>query len=234
MLNIKNLFAKKVHRSGDLLTIKEIDRLIKNRMVITDKEFTNGYNLIKKYPRSVSILGSARFKSDNIYYQQAESLGRRIVQELKYAVVTGGGPGIMEAANKGAYEAGGVSIGFAIKLPKEQATNIYLTEHVEFEYFFSRKTLLFFSAETYIYYPGGFGTMDELFEIVTLIQTSEIPKVPVILVGREFWTPLLKLIDDKLYHDEHTINLEDENIYKIVDSEDEIIQIIKNAPFRQE
>ncbi len=233
-MNIKNLFFKRERKEGEPLTIKEIDRLIKNRMVIADKEFTNGYNLIKKYPRSVSVLGSARFKPDNVYYKQAESLCRRIANELNYAVVTGGGPGIMEAANKGAYEAGGKSIGFAIKLPKEQATNAYLTEHVEFEYFFSRKTLLFFSAETYIYYPGGFGTMDELFEIVTLIQTGEIPKVPVVLVGREFWTPLLKLIDDKLYHDEHTINLDDENIYKIVDSEDEIIQIIKNAPFRQE
>lgn len=233
-MNIKSFFTKKENKTSELLTIKEIDRLIKNRMVITDKEFTNGYNLIKKYPRSVSILGSARFRPDNIYYQQAESLGRRIVKDLNYAVVTGGGPGIMEAANKGAYEAGGKSIGFAIKLPKEQMTNKYLTEHVEFEYFFSRKTLLFFSAETYIYYPGGFGTLDELFEIVTLIQTEEIPKVPVILVGKDFWQPILDLIKDKLFEEEKTINLEDTYIYKIVDTEDEIMEIIKNAPFRQE
>jgi hypothetical protein len=107
----------------------------------------------------------------------------------------------MEAANRGAFEAGGVSLGFTIKLPKEQLDNPYLTDHVDFEYFFSRKTLLFFSAETYIYYPGGFGTMDELFEITTLIQTNKIPKTPVILVGREFWTPFLKLIDEKLYRE---------------------------------
>ncbi|OHA45918.1 MAG: Rossman fold protein, TIGR00730 family [Candidatus Taylorbacteria bacterium RIFOXYD2_FULL_36_9] len=233
-MNIKNLFLKKDRKPGEPLTIKEMERLIKNRMNVTNKEFEAGYNLIKKYPRSVSILGSARFTSDNIYYKQAESLGKRIVKELNYTVVTGGGPGIMEAANKGAYEAGGKSLGFAIKLPKEQIVNKYLTEYVEFEYFFSRKTLLFFSAETYVYYPGGFGTMDELFEILTLIQTGEIPRVPVILVGHEFWQPLLDLIKEELLEDEQTIDLQDTNIYKIVDSEDEILSIIKNAPFRQE
>jgi uncharacterized protein (TIGR00730 family) len=225
---------RKAKRIGEPLTIKEMDQIIKSRTRVANKEFAHGYNLIKKYPRSVSILGSARFKPDNPYYQKAESLARRIVKELNYAVVTGGGPGIMEAANKGAYEAGGQSIGFAIKLPKEQAVNKYLTDCVEFEYFFSRKTLLFFSAETYIYYPGGFGTMDELFEILTLIQTKEIPPVPVVLVGRDFWQPLLDLIKEELLEDEKTIDLKDTYIYKIVDSEDEIIEIIKKAPFRQE
>jgi len=233
-MNIKNLFKRQIHKIGGPLTIKEIDKLIRNRMNITDKEFTQGFNLIKKYPRSVSIMGSARFKPDNLYYKQAESLGRRIVKELDYAVVTGGGPGIMEAANKGAFEAGGKSLGFAIKLPKEQITNKYLTEHVEFEYFFSRKTLLFFSAETYIYFPGGFGTMDELFEILTLTQTGEIPKVPVVLVGSDFWQPIMDMIKEELLIDEKTINLKDTYIYKIVDSEDEIIDIIRKAPLRQD
>jgi uncharacterized protein (TIGR00730 family) len=233
-MKIKNLFARKIEKINGPLTIKELDRLIKNRKKITDREFSLGYDLIKKYPHSVSILGSARFTPENPYYKQAESLGRRIVQELKYTVVTGAGPGIMEAANKGAFEAGGQSIGFAIKLPEEQEVNPYLTEFVEFEYFFSRKTILFFSAETYVYYPGGFGTMDELFEILTLIQTGEIPKTPVILVGRDFWQPLLNLIEQELLKDEKTISPEDTLIYKIVDSEDEIIKIIKNAPFRQE
>jgi len=233
-MNIFNLFKKKVVKPSAPLTIDELSQLIINRLYTANDEFIRGYELIKKYPRSVSILGSARFKPDNIYYKQAESLAARIVRELNYAVVTGAGPGIMEAANKGAFQAGGKSLGFAIKLPNEQKVNDYLTEYVEFEYFFSRKTLLFFSAETYIYYPGGFGTMDELFEILTLIQTKEIPRVPVILVGREFWTPLLKLIDDTLYHEANTINLEDQSIYKIVDNEEEIIEIIRNAPFRQE
>jgi uncharacterized protein (TIGR00730 family) len=232
-MKILNIFKKQEIKPASPLNIKDIATIIKKRKKTVDQEFKVGYELILKHPQSVSILGSARFKEDNIYYKQARSLASRIVKELNYAVVTGGGPGIMEAANRGAYEAGGVSLGFSIKLPQEQKNNPYLTDYVEFEYFFSRKTLLFFSAETYIYYPGGFGTMDELFEILTLIQTNKIPKTPVILVGRDFWTPLLKLIDDKLYHDTNAINLTDEDIYKIVDSEDEIIQIIKNAPLRQ-
>ena len=233
-MNILNFFKKQKKELTAPLTIKDIDDIINRRTKTADEEFKAGYNLIKKYPRSVSILGSARFKEDSIYYKQAKSLAARIATELKYAVVTGGGPGIMEAANRGAFEAGGVSLGFSIKLPKEQKNNPYLTDFVEFEYFFSRKTLLFFSAEAYVYYPGGFGTMDELFEILTLIQTKKIPSTPVILVGREFWTPLLRLIDEDLYRANNTINLEDENIYKIVESEDEIMEIIKNAPFREE
>jgi uncharacterized protein (TIGR00730 family) len=233
-MKITNIFKRKVSKViNEPMAMNELDKIIKSRMSIMDKEFMRGYNLIKKYPRSVSILGSARFTPDNIYYKQAESLARRIVKELNYAVVTGAGPGIMEAANKGAYEAGGMSLGIAIKLPREQVTNKYLTECAEFEYFFSRKTILFFSAETYIYYPGGYGTMDELFEILTLSQTGEIPPVPVVLVGREFWQPIVDAIGSELLA-EKTIDKKDTLIYKIVDSEDEIIEIIKNAPFRQE
>jgi uncharacterized protein (TIGR00730 family) len=232
-MNIKDFFLKKTPVVEGPLTLKQLDKVFQKMINTSDKEFAHGYNLIKKYPRSVSILGSARFNEENIYYKHARSLAGRIAKELKYTVVTGGGPGIMEAANRGAFEAGGVSLGFTIKLPREQLDNSYLTDHADFEYFFSRKTLLFFSAETYIYYPGGFGTMDELFEIVTLIQTKKIPATPVILVGSEFWTPLTKLIDEKLCKEMNAIDLADENIYKIVDSEDEIIEIIRKAPFRQ-
>jgi uncharacterized protein (TIGR00730 family) len=233
-MNFKNIFFKREKKTDEPLTLRELRKVIKRKMTAVDNEFNAGYRLIEKYPRSVSILGSARLKPGTPYYLQAEALGRRIVQELNYAVVTGGGPGIMEAANKGAFEAGGKSIGFGIKLPQEQLPNPYLTEYVEFEYFFSRKTLLFFSAETYIYYPGGFGTMDELFEILTLIQTGKIPAVPVVLIGRDFWEPLLKTIEQELLNDEHTIDLADTKIYKIVDSEDEVIDIIKKAPFRKD
>jgi len=245
-MNLKKIFSKKNCGENDLeikhgnridagpVTRKKMEELIKRREKISGKEFDEGYNLIKKYPRSVSILGSARFGKDNKYYKHAESLSRRIVKELGYAVVTGGGPGIMEAANKGAYEADGASLGFVIKLPKEQKINDYLTDYVIFEYFFSRKTLLFFAAESYVYYPGGFGTFDELFEILTLIQTHKINKTPVILVGKEFWIPFLELFKEKLALVNHTINIEDTKIYKIVDSEDEIIDIIKKAPYRQE
>ena len=214
--------------------LKKIEEIIKKREEISGKEFNRGYNLIKKYPLSVSILGSARFKEGHEYYKKAQSLAYKIAKELKYAVVTGGGPGIMEAANRGAYEAGGASLGFSIKLPNEQSSNKYLTESVEFEYFSSRKTLIFFAAEAYIYFPGGFGTFDELFEVLTLIQTKKIPKTPVILVCREFWTPFLNLFKEKLALETKTIDIADTEIYKIVDSEDEIINIIKKAPYKEE
>ncbi|MFH1455257.1 MAG: TIGR00730 family Rossman fold protein [bacterium] len=237
----KNLFSKndKDIRHGNqieagTLTRKKMEEIIKKRKQISGMELEKGYDLIKKYPRSVSILGSARFKEDNIYYKKAQSLSYRIVKELGYAVITGGGPGIMEAASKGAYEAKGASIGFVIKLPKEQSVNQYLTEYVEFEYFFGRKTLLYFATETYIYFPGGFGTFDELFEIITLIQTKKINGAPVILVGKEFWTPFLDLIKQKLAIENNTIDMIDTEIYKMIDSEDEIIDIIKKAPYREE
>ncbi len=222
------------HIDASIATRKRMEDIIKKREEISGKEFEKGYNLIKKYPRSVSILGSARFGENSVYYEKAESLAAKIVKELKYAVVTGGGPGIMEAANKGAYEAGGVSLGFVIKLPKEQAVNKYMTDYVEFEYFSSRKTLLFFAAEAYIYFPGGFGTLDELFEILTLIQVRKITDTPVILVGKDFWTPFLELFKQKLALENNTIDMADTEIYKIVDSEDEIIEIIKKAPYKEE
>ena len=245
-MNFKNLFSKNNKKKkvweykhgfqidASPITRKKMEEIIKKREKISGAEFDKGYNLIKNYPRSVSILGSARFTPDNQYYKKAESLARRIVKELNYTVVTGGGPGIMEAANKGAYEAGGVSLGFAIKLSREQAVNKYLTDHVEFEYFFSRKTLLFFAAESYVYYPGGFGTLDELLEIIALIQTNKINRTPVILVGKEFWTPFANLFKQKLAIENKTIDMADMEIFTIVDSEDEIIEIIKNAPYREE
>lgn len=243
MISLKNLFSKKEeiaeikhgnHIDAGTVTRKHMEQIIRRREKITGEEFDRGYNLIKKYPRSVSILGSARFKEDHPYYKKARDLAYKIVKETGYAVVTGGGPGIMEAANRGAFEAEGTSIGFTIKLPVEQSTNKYVTDYVEFEYFFSRKTLLFFAAETYIYFPGGFGTLDELLEVLTLIQTKKITKTPIILVGKDFWTPFLKLFKEKLDVETHTINPEDMDLFKIVDNEDEIIEIIKNAPYREE
>jgi len=246
-MKLKNLFSKKDMGNADAreiirgnrieagpLTIADMERVIKNRESVALAELDRGYQLIKKYPRTVSILGSARFAPTDKYYKHAESVARRIVTELKYAIVTGGGPGIMEAANKGAYEANGVSIGFTIQLPKEQKTNPYVNASADFKYFFNRQTLLFFAAEAYIYYPGGFGTFDELFSLVTSIQTKKIQRTPVILVGSEFWMPFMKVIKQKLFVENSTIGEEDMSIYTVVDSEDEIINIIKKAPYRQE
>lgn len=235
-MKILNMFAKKKVaekiNNGEKFTVKSLDAIAQNKSDTMTKEFKNGYNMVMKYPRSVSILGSAILTSENEWYKKAESLGARIAKELKYAVVTGGGPGIMEAANKGAYEAGGNSVGYAIRLPNEQYVNKYLTDHVTFDYFFTRKTMIYCSAEAYIYFPGGFGTMDELFEILTLIKTGKMPQAPVILVGKDFWEPLLKFIENELYEDYRVIPKDFMEIYKIVDNDDEILSIIKNAPLR--
>ncbi|MEK9185115.1 MAG: TIGR00730 family Rossman fold protein, partial [Patescibacteria group bacterium] len=171
-------------------TIDDFDKAAKKRIAEIDDEFRRGFSFIKNYKKSVSFFGSARADESSDNYKFAYKLAKRISEELKYAVVTGGGPGIMEAGNRGAYDANGDSLGITIKLPNEQATNKYVQKSEDFYYFFVRKVLLSFSAEAYIFFPGGFGTLDEFFEILTLVQTHKIPSVPIILVGKEFWTPL--------------------------------------------
>lgn len=216
------------------MTLQKVEEAIKKRMAIINQEFSSGFELVKNYPRSVTFFGSSRFSEDNEYFKQATELSRRIVNDLGYAIVSGGGPGIMEAANKGAFEAGGDSLGLIIKLPVEFKGNRYLTDFREFSFFFSRKVMLSFSAETYIFFPGGFGTMDELFEIITLVQTKKIPRVPIVLIGRKHWEKVDQFIKDALFKEINAIDEEDMDIYKITDSEDEVIDIIKNAPLRKE
>lgn len=216
------------------MTLQKVEEAINKRMAIINEEFASGFELVKNYPRSVTFFGSSRFSEDNEYFKQAVNLSERIVKDLNYAVVSGGGPGIMEAANKGAYGAGGNSLGLIIKLPAEFMANKYLTDFREFSFFFSRKVMLSFSAETYIFFPGGFGTMDELFEILTLVQTKKIPRVPIILVGKKHWNKVDEFIKETLFKEINAIDKEDMDIYKITDSEDEIIEIVKNAPLRKE
>jgi len=195
-----------------------------------NEEFRKGLAFIKQYPRSVTFYGSARFDEESELYKKARNMAYRISKELGYAIVTGGGPGIMEAANRGAYDAGGVSLGLNIELPKEQRVNPYVKESVEFYYFFSRKVALSFSANAYIFFPGGFGTMDEFSEILELVQTGKIPRVPIILVDSAFWRPLDMYFRNTFLNEYKTINTEDTELYKITDDEDEIIKIVVNAP----
>lgn len=216
------------------MTLEKVEEAIKKRMVIINDEFASGFELVKNYPRSVTFFGSSRFTEDNEYFKRAAELSGRIVKELNYAIVSGGGPGIMEAANKGAFEAGGDSLGLIIKLPAEFMANKYLTDFREFSFFFSRKVMLSFSAETYIFFPGGFGTMDELFELLTLVQTKKIPKVPIILVGKKHWDKVDEFMRETLLKEINAVDEDDMSIYKIVDSNDEIIEIIKKAPLRKE
>jgi len=211
------------------MTRAEVEESAQKRIAAIQKEFTEGFDFIKNYSKSVTFFGSARFTEENEHYKKARSVAKRIVEELDYTVVTGGGPGVMEAANRGAQEAGGDSIGISIELPHEQATNPYVTDFLEFHYFFTRKVCLTFSAEAYLYFPGGFGTMDEFFEIITLIQTHKIQKVPIILVGNDYWGKLESMIKENLL-ERDTIDQEDLDLYTITEDEDEIIEIIKKAP----
>jgi len=200
-----------------------------------DEEFRNGLAHIKKYPKSVTFFGSARLNESNKYYKKAQSLARKISCE-GYSVITGGGPGIMEAGNRGAYEASctGASIGYNIELPFEQNLNQFTDDHFSFYYFFSRKVAMTFSAEAYVYFPGGFGTMDELFEILTLVQTEKIEPVPIILVGNEFFGAMDDFIKTTLLETYKTIDAEDRNLYTITEDGDQILEIIRNAPMRKE
>lgn len=213
-------------------TTGDVEKVIDTTVTIMDKELRDGLKFMSKFPKSVSFFGSARFTPEHPYYQKTKHMAKRIVSELGYAVVTGGGGGIMDAANHGAYEGGGNSLGILIRLPKEQKTNPYLTDYMEFNYFYSRKLCLYYSAEAYILFPGGFGTMDEFFEIVTLIQTKKIPKVPVILFGKEYWNGVVGMIKKNLLEDNKAINADDLNIFKITEDENEILEIVRKAPLR--
>jgi uncharacterized protein (TIGR00730 family) len=194
------------------------------------REFADGFEFLAKYPKSVTIFGSSLVSRDSDDYKKAEELGGRIVRDIGYAVVTGGGPGTMEAANKGAYDAGGVSLGLNISLPHERTTNAYATHSIKFTYFFTRKTMLSFAAEAYVFFPGGFGTFDELFSILTLIQTGKIPRVPIILFDSAYWNPLKDFMEKEMLKDHGAIEPRDLKIFEITDSIDRAMEIIKKAP----
>lgn len=213
------------------LNLQRLDEAINDRLDVIEKEFTNGLNFIKNCSKSVTVFGSARTLENEKDYIVAREFGSRVVKDLDYAVITGGAGGIMEAANRGAHEVGGRSIGINIKLPHEQVTNPYLTDSMEFEYFFARKVTMSFSAEAYVYFPGGFGTLDELFEILTLIQTQKIDPTPIILFGKKYWKGLDKYIKKHLEKGEK-ISVGDRDLYYITDNIDEAIDIIRKAPIR--
>ncbi len=196
------------------------------------EEFHNGISIINKFNPSVTFYGSARIQEDHPYYQKVRKLSSRIATELGYAVLSGGGPGIMEAANRGAFEAGGRSVGLTIKLPNEQINNPYITDQISFNFFFTRQSTMSYSTEVCVFCPGGFGTLNELFEILTLQQTHKIGHFPIILFGSEFWNPIDKTIKEILLEKYQTINEIDLDLYIIKDDEDEIIEIIKNSKIR--
>lgn len=190
-------------------------------------EFVEGFEKMAKIGPCVSIFGSARTKPDNPYYLLAEEIALKLTKE-GYGIISGGGPGIMEAANKGAKSGGGKSVGLNIRLPFEQSGNIYIDpdKSLVFDYFFVRKTIFLKYSQGFVAMPGGFGTLDELFEALTLVQTSKIAHFPVVLVGSSYWGGLLDWIKQTLLEKEKNISPGDMDLFHVVDTADEAVRII--------
>lgn len=192
-------------------------------------EFVNGYETMARIGPCVSIFGSARTKPDHPAYQLAQDIAFKI-SKAGYGVITGGGPGIMEAGNKGAHLGGGTSVGLNIELPFEQRFNQYIDKdkNLNFDYFFVRKVMFVKYSQGFVIMPGGFGTLDEMFEAITLIQTKKIAKFPIILVGSTFWGGLIDWIKDTVLEKYHNISPDDLNLFKVVDSADEVVEVLDN------
>lgn len=192
-------------------------------------EFVEGYEKMNRIGPCVSIFGSARTPADNKYYLIAEEIARKLALE-GYGIISGGGPGVMEAANKGAHSVGGASVGLNIDLPMEQGANPYIDmdKLLNFRYFFVRKVMFVKYAQAFVLLPGGFGTLDEMFECLTLVQTKKIEKIPIILYGSEFWGGLLDWIGSTMRDKAKNISPNDLDYLKLVDSPDEVVQIIRD------
>ena len=190
-------------------------------------EFVEGFETMAKIGPCVSIFGSARTNKDSTHYHLAEEIAFKLTQK-GYGVITGGGPGIMEAANKGAKKGKGKSVGLNIELPFEQSSNTYIDNDklINFDYFFVRKVMFVKYAQGFIVLPGGVGTLDELFEAITLIQTKKIGKFPIVLVGKNYWSGLIEWIKEIMLKKEKNISPEDLDLFSLVDTADEVIKII--------
>ena len=192
-------------------------------------EFVEGYEKMAKIGPCISIFGSARTKPENKYYQLGVEIAEKLARK-GYGIITGCGPGIMEAGNKGAQQGQGKSVGLNIELPFEQFHNPYIDQdsNLHFDYFFVRKVVFVKYAQGFVILPGGFGTLDELFEALTLIQTKKIADRPVVIVGKEYWGGLLKWVEESMLHLEANISPDDVNLYALVDTADEAVQYIDN------
>ena len=190
-------------------------------------EFVNGYEAMGRIGPCVSIFGSARTKPEDHFYKLTERIAYKI-SKAGYGVITGGGPGIMEAGNKGAHAGGGTSVGLNIELPFEQHFNPYIDrdKNLNFDYFFVRKVMFVKYSQGFVVMPGGFGTLDEMFEAITLIQTKKVAKFPIILVGSEFWSGLMDWIKNVLVTNIATVSPGDLDLIKIVDTEDEVVEVL--------
>jgi uncharacterized protein (TIGR00730 family) len=197
------------------------------RVLRIQSEFVEGFGLLAELPRAVSVFGSARTPRDHPHYAAGVRIGAELAR-AGYAVITGGGPGAMEAANRGASEAGGLSVGLGIELPFEQELNDWVDKGISFRYFFVRKTMFVKYAQAFVILPGGFGTLDELFEALTLVQTRKVTRFPVVLFGSEYWGGLLEWIQSTLIANA-TISADDVELFRLTDDVDEVIAIVQEA-----
>ncbi len=222
-MNLDELKIRKAFSDKDWQEIKAFDTWQIFKIMA---EFVDGFEKLSKIGPCVSIFGSARTKPEHPYYQLAEEIAFKLTKE-GYGIITGGGPGIMEAANKGARTAGGKSVGLNIELPFEQSSNPYIDRDklITFDYFFVRKLMFIKYAQGFVVLPGGFGTMDELFEALTLIQTKKIGKFPIVLVDKDYWQGLMDWVT-KTFIKEGMIDKNDMNLFKVADSADEAVQHI--------
>lgn len=195
-------------------------------------EFVDGYDFLSKLTADVTVFGSARIPEGTKYYQIAEELTYKMAK-AGFSVVTGGGPGIMEAANKGAYTGGGESIGLNIQLPFEQRINPYVRHGMGFHYFFTRKVMLTSPSHAFVAFPGGFGTIDEVMEVLTLMQTHKMNSVPMILVGKKFWGTLKDFFTEQMLKEHNAINASDLDLFTIVDSADEAMKILMSKKVKK-
>ena len=210
------------HAAAYISDIEEAQRLDR-----IEEEFRKAFDFLERLPKSVSIFGSSKSQPGSMYYEKARQLGARFASQ-DIAIVTGGGPGIMEAANKGAKRGNGKSIGINIDLPFEQKANPYIDRDklITYDYFFVRKVMFMKYAQGFIVLPGGFGTFDELFEAITLIQTKKIGRFPIVLVGTKYWSGLFDWVTEVMLNEEHNISPEDLNIFRIVDEAEEAVAYI--------
>ncbi|MGW2306595.1 LOG family protein [Actinomadura luteofluorescens] len=202
------------------------------RVLRIQAEFVEGFGLLAELPKAVSVFGSARTKPDSPEYELAVDIGARL-HDAGYAVITGGGPGIMEAANKGCDENGGLSVGLGIELPFEQKLNDHLDIGLEFRYFFVRKTMFVKYSQAFVVLPGGFGTLDELFEAITLVQTKKITRFPIVLVGTKFWGGLLDWVKESMLTS-GKISPQDIDLFHLTDDPEEVVRIITEGHTRAE
>jgi len=202
------------------------------KLCMIQEEFREGIDATKDLGPSVTFYGSARLKPDHPEYIRAYKLAYRIAKELDYVTISGGGKGIMEAASKGASDAGGKVLGMTIRLPHEQATNEYVTKEVPFHFFFARQVSMQYTTEACIYCAGGTGTLYEFFEMLTHLQTGKIGLIPIILFGTEFWNPIKKMMEEVLVEKYKTINKNDIDRFIVTDDEDLVLEIVKNSKMR--